>query len=46
MPSAEEDALLAAALEGISAIAVNNGPRIAAYLAEDWVIVSDSGISG
>jgi hypothetical protein len=46
MPSAEEDALLAAALEGISTIAVNNGPRIAAYLAEGWVVVSASASRG
>jgi ketosteroid isomerase-like protein len=46
MASAEEDALLAAAQEGIAAIAANDVPRIAAYLSEDWVIVSDSGISG
>ena len=41
--SAEEHALLAAALDGMAAIATNDVPRIAAYLAEDWVIVSDSG---
>jgi ketosteroid isomerase-like protein len=46
MASAEEDALLAAALDGVAAIAANDGPRIAEYLSEDWVIVSDSGISG
>ena len=40
-----EDALLAAALDGVAAIAANDVPRIAAYLSEDWVIVSDSGIS-
>ena len=45
MPSAEEHALLAAALDGAAAIAANDVPRIAAYLSEDWVIVSDSGIS-
>ena len=45
MPSAEEQALLAAALDGAAAIAANDVLRIAAYLSEDWVIVSDSGIS-
>ena len=45
MPSAEEQSLLAAALEGVAAIAANDVPRMDAYLAEDWVIVSDSGIS-
>jgi ketosteroid isomerase-like protein len=45
LSSAEEDSLLAAALHGVAAIAANDVPRIAAYLSEDWVIVSESGIS-
>ncbi|WP_036555367.1 nuclear transport factor 2 family protein [Nocardioides insulae] len=41
----ERDELLAAAAEWAAAIVSNDAERIAGFTTEDWVIVSDSGVS-
>ncbi|MGO4146826.1 nuclear transport factor 2 family protein [Paenarthrobacter sp. YAF11_1] len=45
LPDGQEQELLAAAKDWAQAIVDNDASRIAAFVTDDWVIVSDSGIS-